>query len=119
MANRVATFRFEASYINPEPLPATYLRYLSFLLVLPIGLLLTGSPEAHEEAIFVLCVTGSRSVDEAEFSDLLSTLPGVVVKQAEKPEVFDLFASGEIDRYAAVLFHDMYQPISEKRGPPF
>lgn len=96
-----------------------YLSFLTLLLLLPIRAAPFASPAENDERIRVLVVTGGRSVDEAAFSELLNSLSEVDVERAEKPDVFQLFASDEIERYAAVLFYDMYQPITEEQKEAF
>ncbi|MFW5972697.1 MAG: ThuA domain-containing protein [Bacteroidota bacterium] len=91
---------------------------LALLLVLPLGFLLMALSSARSETTSVLVVTGGRSVDETSFADLLDSLP-FTVDRAEKPEAFALFGSDDIERYAAVLFYDMYQPISEQEKQAF
>jgi uncharacterized protein len=76
-------------------------------------------PQSSTDEISVLVVTGGRSVDEASFSALLESLPGITVTRAEKPDVFALLGSEDIDRYAAILFYDMYRPITKDQKTAF
>lgn len=97
----------------------TYLSYLALLLLLPGRPYPIPSSSENDERTRILVVTGGRSIDEAAFSKLLNSLSEVVVERAEKPDAFQIFASDEIERYAAVLFYDMYESISEEQKEAF
>lgn len=74
---------------------------------------------AAPDSLTVLVVTGGKSVDWEGFSRMFSSFSHVGMDTASKPGAFSVFASENISKYNAVVFYDMYQPITEEQKAAF
>ena len=67
----------------------------------------------------ILVVAGGKQFEEKQFYEMFSSFNDVVFDTASKPRAFDIFNSGKIKEYMAVIFYDTYQPITGEQKTSF
>lgn len=84
----------------------------AFGLLLILNLLLFCDSKEHSKAQ-ILLITGGHDFDSTEFFGLFGTFSEFVIDTLSQPYANNLIVSGKASKYAALVFYDSWQTISE------
>lgn len=89
------------------------MQYKSYTLTVIISGLLflvqcTGRVDRNVNPVQVMVVAGGHSFDTVEFVEMFREFSGISFDTVMQPEANRMIASGEADRYEAIVFYDMW-----------
>lgn len=90
----------------------------SVLLVVIATLILSGSSPANP--VRILVITGGHSYKVEQFNQMLASLgPDITYQVAELPGAYEMFNSGNRNKYDVLVFYHMWQNITEEQAKVF
>ena len=98
--------------MKPKNFFVSLLSGLSFLVLTTSGFINHGNEPAQK--IRILVITGGHEFDP-EFFDVFRSYPDISFDTVSQPRANELLCSGEVKKYDALVFYDMWKDISESR----